>query len=516
MTKLPTVLPADFTTSLTTALSIGATTATLLSNIDDDGVTLADGLIYLTLDGANSLKEHIQAIKTGANLTAIFSLSRQGVLTSGTVRAHRVGATASVTDYGTIKFLVDLLKGTTNLDSTDPLEYDGTASITTANQIATKAYADGLAIAGSPDASTSVKGIGRISVAPVSPTIPITVGDNDPRVPTQGENDGLVGTAGTPSTTNKYVTNDDTTGTGLVVRQSITTALTKFGGTGSDGALTITSGTTTINLANAKVVTLNYTSISITGTGVLAFSNPNSTGTAIILKSQGNITLTSSATPMIDCSGLGAAGAPTNNTGVSPSASGNSGNVFMSVSNPGTGGANAAVGQGGATITAMSYPTALSLLIKYSNIFVGGGGGAGNNNGGSGSSGVGGNGGGGLIIECAGAWNFTTTNGISVKGANGGNSGVPGGATGLGGGGGGGAGYFVALYNTLTSNTGTVNVTGGTGGNGQTGGNQQNGGGGGGSATNSGSNGGSSGANGKTGGDGAAGLSLVTLNTEFA
>src|SRR5262249_4478364 len=38
----------------------------------------------------------------------------------------------------------------------------------------------------------------------------------------------------------------------------------KFGGTGADGALSISSGTTTINLGNAAVVVKNYTSISIT------------------------------------------------------------------------------------------------------------------------------------------------------------------------------------------------------------------------------------------------------------
>lgn len=43
------------------------------------------------------------------------------------------------------------------------------------------------------DASTTVKGITKLSTAPVSPTSPISVGDNDTRVPTQSENDALVG-----------------------------------------------------------------------------------------------------------------------------------------------------------------------------------------------------------------------------------------------------------------------------------------------------------------------------------
>ena len=45
-----------------------------------------------------------------------------------------------------------------------------------------------------------------MSVAPISS--PILVGDNDPRIPTQDENDAMVGTSGTPSSSNKFVTAD--------------------------------------------------------------------------------------------------------------------------------------------------------------------------------------------------------------------------------------------------------------------------------------------------------------------
>ncbi len=81
-----------------------------------------------------------------------------------------------------------------------------------------------------------------------------------------------------------------------------------FGGTGVDGALTISSGTTNIDLGGSQVFVKNYTSISITGTGALTFSNPHANGTIIILKSQGNVILTSSATRLIDLRLLGATG----------------------------------------------------------------------------------------------------------------------------------------------------------------------------------------------------------------
>jgi len=83
----------------------------------------------------------------------------------------------------------------------------------TDGEFATKKYVDDTAIAGAPKATDSVYGITRLSTPAVDPAIPIAVGDNDGRVPTQAENDALVGTSGTPSSSNKYVTDDDTSAT---------------------------------------------------------------------------------------------------------------------------------------------------------------------------------------------------------------------------------------------------------------------------------------------------------------
>lgn len=89
----------------------------------------------------------------------------------------------------------------------------------------------------------------------------------------------------------------------------------RFGGDGSDGVLNISSGTTTVDLNSAAIVYKNYTSISITGTGQLAFSNPNTNGTYVVLRSKGNFTVTSSTSPAIDVSGMGASSA-TDGTGI--------------------------------------------------------------------------------------------------------------------------------------------------------------------------------------------------------
>jgi hypothetical protein len=274
----------------------------------------------------------------------------------------------------------------------------------------------------------------------------------------------------------------------------------KFGGTGADGALSITSGTTTINASNAAVVVKNYTAISITGTASLTISNPNANGTILILKSQGAVTITSSASAAINMANMGAS-------------AGNSGYGLLSSTGPYRNLNYFTTGYGWYTVsTAGGQPGTGAFLFngKALNIFAGGGGAAGT---GGGTNGAGGIGGGGLYIECGGALNVTGT--LTAPGANGtngsGGSGTTGGWAGggggggaspgadtsvsysnsslNGGGGGGGGGSIVIIYNTLTTNIGTYTVTGGSGG---------------------------SSSAGIAGGAGGAGISYVGPNTEFA
>lgn len=278
--------------------------------------------------------------------------------------------------------------------------------------------------------------------------------------------------------------------------------MVKFGGTGADGALAISSGTTTIDLSNAAVVVKNYTSISITGTGALAFSNPHTNGTLIILKSQGGVTITSSANPTIDIRSMGAA-----------SATGGQTSLFWKTGTGGTG-TSANPGQGGAAGTTDASGLSLHVANKLipmgcgagggvggasdngTNVGGGGGGGASfltNASAGSaatagsataGTGGAGGRGAGALYIECGGALSISSV--INAAGT----AGSAGTHSTSGAGGGGGGGTILILYTTLTANTGTYTVTGGSGG--------------------------ASGGLGGAGGAGANGSSLVAANTEFA
>lgn len=163
MSTLTGKIVADFRTSLATELAVGGTTATLQSATDDDGVSLPAGNYYFTVDGNNSQKEHFAVTLSGTSLTAIKSVSRQGVQTSGAVRKHRIGASVVITDFAHIQVINDLINGTTDLNASDPLKYDGTATISDDAHLATKKYVDDTAVAGAPDATTGVKGIVEIA-----------------------------------------------------------------------------------------------------------------------------------------------------------------------------------------------------------------------------------------------------------------------------------------------------------------------------------------------------------------
>lgn len=295
--------------------------------------------------------------------------------------------------------------------------------------------------------------------------------------------------------------------------------IARFGGDGSDGALTVASGTTTINLGSAAVVVKNYTSISITGTGAVAFSNPHANGTTIIFRSQGAVALTSSATRLIDLRNLGSTGG-TGGTG-SDNANGTIGTQSFGIFDAGHGGLGSATGVGGAQLVSFNYAGSTSNIQATRSPLVvagpgGGGGQAGSNGAGTrGDGGAGGRGAGALYIECATTYNATGT--LDASGTVGGNGTAPGGAGAGGTGGGGGAGGMIlVIYNTLTADSATYTVTAGSGGN--PGSNLDvnlNGGGGAGTTVAAGTTGQTSVAGGH-GGASAAGVAVRMLNNIFA
>jgi len=313
--KLAKIL-ADFTTSLTSELVVGGTTATLSSAVDDDGVALPSGRYFLTLDNSNTSKEHISCDLVGTALTNIKSVSRQGVETVGVVRKHRIGSTVTLTDFGNIKFMNDILTGATQLDVNAPLGYDGAPGTLTGNQLATVTYVLGVvnggavtfdqqiisnqtsgeaeaindvvyfkeadakwykadadltttfdqlqigvcktvaatsnvtiqvAISGPVSGFTGLTAGAKYYLSNTAGAITTTPGTNSvfigwalntttllfnpilKTLPTQKEKDALAGSLGTPSTTNKYVTQDNTTTSGTDQSQTTQNASVEVG-----------------------------------------------------------------------------------------------------------------------------------------------------------------------------------------------------------------------------------------------------------------------------------------------
>jgi len=322
--------------------------------------------------------------------------------------------------------------------------------------------------------------------------------------------------------TGSYAMWDDSAGTFQVFADNIPVSIIgTFGGDGSDGALTITSGTTTVSAAGAQVFLRNYTSVSITSTATLTFSNPHASGTIFIVKSQGAVVLT--ATTPIDVSalggtsGTGGAGGLGGSNGATGTDGTNGSGIFDELTtHDGVGGAGGggAGGTGGVVLSTISvYLRNAVALSRRMTIFACGSGGGGGGGGESTSSinawdgGAGGRGGGAMLIECRGDLNFTGTINASVTNGSDGEDSIGGSgeSNAGGGGGGGGAGGMVAiLYATATATSGTINTAGGAGGAGGDGDSN-----GGGSATevqggSGGGGGGGTGGNGAAGGTGSA------------
>lgn len=254
-----------------------------------------------------------------------------------------------------------------------------------------------------------------------------------------------------------------------------------YGGNGSDSSLSISSGTTTLDVGAAQTYIKNHTTISITGTGALAFTNPYSAGTFIFYRATGNVTLTSSATALIDVTAMGAQYGTDGASNLGPTKAGGDGHG---------GTTNYSAPGGTAPIKSPFYdhPYARGRILwtgagggqpgngngaTSSRGTGGAGGSSGINNGGNGGSfgsevsgwpggtnGTAGRGGGCFSLECGGAFNGTGT--IYAKGQDGTASSQSNSTAG--GGGGGGGGRIDLSWNTLTANTMTLTVTGGSGG----------------------------------------------------
>ena len=95
--------------------------------------------------------------------------------------------------------------------------------------------------------------------------------------------------------------NNHSTAVGIDETQTFNGVL--FGGDGRDGALSVSSGTTTLNSNQWN----QYTSISITGTGIVTITGGAGANGLLLIKCSGDATISSSG-KSVDLDGKGAAG----------------------------------------------------------------------------------------------------------------------------------------------------------------------------------------------------------------
>lgn len=263
--KVPTPI-ALYEDSLQSAITSSATSFTLVRGTDIVGTSLASSTYGFIIDEGSASQEFVLAdcvatactnvirgVSPITGLTAVTSLQK----------AHRRGAVVKMTDAPILLILKRLVNG----DETWPniISYISHPTFTSDAQIVDKKYVDDTIIAGAPDASDTVKGISKLSVAPVSSVNPIAVGDNDNRVSpvslatvTAGQVQALIGTSGTaPSTSNAFVDLADVSNAGVadkIVRLNGTTYPAGNGSAITGVATTAKTYTANGNIAQNETV----------------------------------------------------------------------------------------------------------------------------------------------------------------------------------------------------------------------------------------------------------------------
>jgi len=222
--QLPLVL-ASFETSLQSKISATDTTMTLVSGTDAAGNALS-GYYGFTIDSGSASQEYVIANCTStscSSMTRGISVKDGQTSVAALKFSHRRGASVKITDHPALTIINQILNGNDGVP--DTLYYDTHPTFTSNTQIIDKKYADDLSYVGAPDASSTVKGVseeatqaeidagtatgGTSARLYVNPAL-LGTSIYATRLPSSTQKDALVGTSGTPGTSNKYVTNDDT------------------------------------------------------------------------------------------------------------------------------------------------------------------------------------------------------------------------------------------------------------------------------------------------------------------
>lgn len=171
---------ANFETSIASKLAFSATTGSLTSAVDKNGVALPTGKYCMIADRGTGDEEHLLFDLTGTAMTNIVSISRQGVSTAGVQNAngHRAGSKCYLTDFVNLKTIVDILNGVDTLDAENPLKYGADPTYTDDKQLIAKKYVD-VFLADKASVSGNNNFAGNNSFA-LSPSIPDAITSSQP------------------------------------------------------------------------------------------------------------------------------------------------------------------------------------------------------------------------------------------------------------------------------------------------------------------------------------------------
>lgn len=154
---------ALFQTSLANSITSSASTMTLVSATTLDGTTLASSTYSFIIDEGTASQEFVKADCTSTactNMDRGLSSITGTTTVAGLAKSHRRGATVKITDAPILLNLSRIISGIGTFPSL--LKYtSGTACSGTSanNTLCDKAYVDGVAISGAPNANETTKGI---------------------------------------------------------------------------------------------------------------------------------------------------------------------------------------------------------------------------------------------------------------------------------------------------------------------------------------------------------------------
>lgn len=155
---------ALFSTSLANSITAAATTMTLVSATTKDGTTLASSTYSFIIDEGTASEEFVKADCTATactNMERGLSVVTGTTTVAGLAKTHRRAASVKITDAPILLNLTRIINGIGTLPN--KISYTTAPTFTSGNDIVTKTYVDGVALAGAPVCSESVNGVCRLA-----------------------------------------------------------------------------------------------------------------------------------------------------------------------------------------------------------------------------------------------------------------------------------------------------------------------------------------------------------------